>query len=273
MNVYLTTWNSVAQGNRPLKRLLGYGAGLALLLLTSLFNSATAADPKPINSLKAINFAGLPGNQVQITFELSEAAGVPASFTIDNPARIAFDLPATKSELAKRSQAIGIGPAKSITAVEVKGRTRVVLNLFEMVPYETRASGNNVVVVLGGADGASAAAPASAPAASAGTAAAASANPAVTDVDFRRGDQGEGRVVITLSDPSIPVDMRQEAGQVVLDLKGAQLPEALQRRLDVTDFATPVKLIDAEQVADGTRRTPVAQVPGHRGAFGVAAAG
>ena len=111
------------------------------MALFSVVGVAQSADPQPLNALKAINYAGLPGNQVQITFEMSQSADNPASFTIDNPARIAFDLPATKSELAKRSQAIGIGPAKSITAVEVKGRTRVVLNLFEMVPYETQQIG------------------------------------------------------------------------------------------------------------------------------------
>ena len=139
MNATLMTWNPVSHGAYLLRRLLAQSA----LVLATMFgvlavcSSADAADAPPLNALKEINFAGLPGNQVQITMELSGAASNPASFTIDNPARIAFDLPATRSELKARSQAIGIGPAKSITAVEVKGRTRVVLNLFEMVPYET----------------------------------------------------------------------------------------------------------------------------------------
>ncbi len=226
----------------------------ATMMLLTLWSTAQAAEAQPLNALKAINYSGLPGNQVQITFEMTNAAENPASFTIDNPARIAFDLPATKSELAKRSQAIGIGPAKSVTAVEVKGRTRVVLNLFEMVPYETRTDGKNIVVILGGSQSAPTVASTSAftkntaPAEMSGSHSGAAG---VTDIDFRRGDQGEGRVIITLSDPTVPVDMRQEAGKVVVDLKGAQLPEKLQRRLDVTDFATPVKLIDTEATRDG----------------------
>jgi type IV pilus assembly protein PilQ len=236
-----------------LRRLLAQGALVAttIIVLLTVGGNVRAEDAQPLNALENINYAGLPGNQVQITMEFSGPTANPASFTIDNPARIAFDLPATRSDLKKRSQPIGIGPAKSITAVEVKGRTRVVLNLFEMVPYETRADGNKIVVVLGRSGSATtAAAPAGAPAAA--HSASSAANPEVTNVDFRRGDQGEGRIIITLSDPSIPVDMHQEAGKVVLDMKGAGLPEELQRRLDVTDFATPVKLIDTEATSKGT---------------------
>ncbi len=251
MNAKQIEWSPAAQCASFLKRLLGHGMVLCTLLtLASGWHSVYAANPQPLNALQDINFAGLPGNKVQITMKLKQSASIPASFTIDNPARIAFDLPATKSELAKRSQPIGIGPAKSITAVEVKGRTRVVLNLFEMVPYETRAEGDQIVVVLGnsGMSTASASTPVMP------TASTASAGErAVTDVDFRRGDQGEGRVIITLSDPAIPVDMSQEAGKIILEMSNTILPEALIRRLDVTDFATPVKLIDTEARGDGVR--------------------
>jgi len=249
-----TKWNPAGQSDSFLSRLVGKAmVFVALLTLASGGTSVYAADPQPLNALQEITFAGLPGNQVQITLKLDQPASIPASFTIDNPARIAFDLPATKSALGQRSQPIGIGPAKSITAVEVKGRTRVVLNLFEMVPYETRADGDQIVVVLGpggaGATTASAAATTSSPAA----APVAYGQRSVTDVDFRRGEQGEGRVIITLSDPSIPVDMRQEAGKIVLELPNTSLPESLERRLDVTDFATPVKLIDTESRGGGVR--------------------
>jgi len=256
MNAKLTTWTPVLRSGQITHSLFRHGLALAAaILLVSFWTVAQAAEPQPLNALKAINFAGLPGDQVQITFEMSNSADNPASFTIDNPARIAFDLPATKSELASRSQAIGIGPAKSVTAVEVKGRTRVVLNLFEMVPYETRTEGNNIVVVLGGTQGAASSASASAFTNTAPATTSSSNSDAaqgITNIDFRRGDQGEGRVIITLSDPAVPIDMRQEAGKVVVDLKGAQLPAELQRRLDVTDFATPVKLIDTEMTSRGT---------------------
>ncbi|HED19687.1 MAG TPA: AMIN domain-containing protein, partial [Gammaproteobacteria bacterium] len=248
MNAILTNLKPATGTRRFLQRLIGTGMLLlAIFLLQNAWNSARADEPLPLNTLKEITFAGLPGNQVQITFRLSQPASNPASFTIDNPARIAFDLPATKSGLAKRSQTIGIGPAKSITAVEVKGRTRVVLNLFEMVPYETRSKGDEIIVVLGSVGAVNtAASPSAAPATS-------SAAASVTGIDFRRGDQGEGRIILTLSNPAMPVDMSQQSGKVILELKNAQLPEQLQRRLDVTDFATPVKIIDTESTADGVR--------------------
>ncbi len=249
MNANRMTWNATVQGARLFNRLIGNGIlALATLCLLSGWQGVRA-EAVPLNALQEISYAGLPGNQVQVTFKLTQPVSTPASFTIDNPARIAFDLPATKSDLAARSQSIGIGPAKSVTAVEVKGRTRVVLNLFAMVPYETRTEGNQIVVILGSAGAAVAATAGGAPAA----VAAAPGEAALTEVDFRRGDQGEGRVVITLSNPAIPVDMRQEAGKVVLDFRGASLPEALERRLDVTDFATPVKIIDTESKRDGVR--------------------
>jgi type IV pilus assembly protein PilQ len=253
MNAILTTWNPIARGEQAVHSLFRYSLLLLAVVLFGAWNNSMAEDAQPLNALKAINFAGLPGNQVQISLELSEPATNPASFTIDNPARIAFDLPATRSELANRSQPIGIGPATSVTAVEVKGRTRVVVNLVEMVPYQTRAEGNQVVVVLGAADAGGnqlSANPVSTPS-SAASAPVDDTARSITGVDFRRGDQGEGRIVITLSDPGIPVDMRQEAGKVVLDL-GGSLAEQLQRRLDVTDFATPVKIIDTEATSGGT---------------------
>ncbi len=253
MTVILTNRKPAPHMMRFLQRLIGSGILLlALFLLLNGWNSARADEAQPLNALQEINFAGLPGNQVQITFNLRQPASNPASFTIDNPARIAFDLPATKSELAKRSQPIGIGPARSITAIEVKGRTRVVLNLFEMVPYETRAEGNRIIIVLGSAGAVNTAStPLAAVTADSTAPATSSAAASVTDVDFRRGDKGEGRIILTLSNPAMPVNMSQQAGKVVLELKGASLPEKLQRRLDVTDFATPVKIIDTDSDADG----------------------
>jgi len=257
MNVILTNRNPAPDMMRLLQRLVGSGILLlTILLLQGAWNSAQAAEPQPLNALQDITFAGLPGNQVQITFKLSQPASNPASFTIDNPARIAFDLPATKSALAKRSQPIGIGPAKSITAVEVKGRTRVVLNLFEMVPYETRAKDDRIIVILGSPSAVNTASTpsTSVTAHSAATAtSSASAAATITGIDFRRGDQGEGRIVLSLSNPAMPVDMSQEAGKIILELRGASLPGELQRRLDVTDFATPVKIIDTESTGAGVR--------------------
>jgi type IV pilus assembly protein PilQ len=233
----------------------GVSGSLLLLagLLLSCLTNAWAEEAPALNSLKEITYVGLPGDRVQINLIMSQPVSNPASFTIDNPARIALDLPATKSELSARSQSIGIGVAESITAVEVKGRTRVVLNLVDMVPYQTRAKGNQVVITLGES------ASASTQTAAAGTAptavAASGGESGITNIDFRRGKQGEGRIIVTLSDPSIPVDMRQEGGKVLLDFKNATIADNLIRRLDVTDFATPVETIDTTTVRNGVRMT------------------
>lgn len=260
MNLYQTKWNHTMPQSRSFYHYAHYGIlfFISMLLVTAWGNSQ--ADPARINALQNISFAGLPGDQVQITLQMSQPVDSPASFTIDNPARIAFDLPATKSELAKRSQNIDIGPAKSITAIEVKGRTRIVLNLNDMVPYETRVENNNIIIVLGGISGNAVATNRSITSSTA-PGATSSINRAITGIDFRRGDNGEGSVIVSLSDPSIAVDMRQEGGKILLDFANVALSDELQRRLDVSDFATPVKLIDTESRRNGVHIeiTPVGE--------------
>jgi type IV pilus assembly protein PilQ len=199
---------------------------------------AGAADNVAGNSLQSVDFAELPGNKAQITLTMSKPAPAPLSFTIDNPARIALDFPDTSNNLDKRSQNIGIGMAESITAVEAQGRTRVVVNLVDMVPYEAHAEGNRIILLVQNAGGEQSEAAAVASHAAGG------GGDTITNIDFRRGADGQGRVIVDLSDPSIPVDMQQQGGKVIVDFYRAQLPEELERRLDVLDFATPVKTID-----------------------------
>jgi type IV pilus assembly protein PilQ len=220
-------------------------SGWALLLLTGSIllgggiASVNAAEQPATNSLKSVEFAGLPGNKAQVILTLSNTAASPLSFTIDNPARIALDFPATKNELAQRTQTIGIGMADSMTAIEAQGRTRVVVNLVQMVPYEAHAEGNKVILTIQGGGKEESVASAAVSSAKSG-----GARPQIENVDFRRGEHGEGRVIVSLSDPSIPVDIQQEGGNVVVDFYRAKLPADLARRLDVLDFATPVKTID-----------------------------
>ncbi len=237
----------------------GWQGRLQNLLWSTLLLLAGSGTALADNTIEAIEFSGLSGNRVQIVMRMSQPPQDPMSFTIDNPARIALDFPATTSKLDRRSQDIGVGAAKSITAVEAQGRTRVVVNLVEMVSYETRVVDNQVVLTLQDVGASSvASAPAStAPAPSPATTGkpAAASGATISNVDFRRGDQGEGRIVVTLSDPSISVDMRQEGGKVVVDFIDSSLPERLERRLDVTDFATPVKTVDTISRGRNVRMT------------------
>ena len=219
---------------------------LSALLLPTLAAAQSGTDTAA-NALQSISYSALPGDRVQVTLTMSGPAPQPLSFTIDNPARIALDLPATRNALASKNQSINVGMARSINTAEARGRTRVVLNLTKLVPYETRIEGNKLIVTVeGAAAGASVetAAVAMPAATNAATVQISAASKRIDKIDFRRGEHGEGRVVVTLSDPSIPVDMKQEGNNIVVDFVGADLPETLERRLDVLDFATPVKVID-----------------------------
>ena len=217
-------------------------AATCLLLGSTL--AAQAADTASGNTLQSVDVAGLPGNKAQIILTLSNPAPAPLSFTIDNPARIALDFPNTSNGLAQRSQDIGIGMAESLTAVEAQGRTRVVVNLVDMVPYEAHAEGNKIILTVQNAGSRmSEAAVAAAHASGDG-------DESINNIDFRRGEDGQGRVIVSLSDPSVPVDMQQQGGKVLVDFYRTQLPEELERRLDVLDFATPVKTIDTYTKGD-----------------------
>ncbi len=221
------------------------------------FWTATAAAQAPGLQLQDVQVQTLPGNKVELELKLSGTAPEPLAFTIENPARIALDLPNTAIALPTRRKDVGVGALATVLAAESGGRTRVVLNLDTMVPYETRTAGNSVYVTLGSPGSASAgttfaAADSTAPAA-APAAAAKAAGRSISNVDFRRGERGGGRVVVNLSDVGTPVDVRKEGNQVVLNFAGTTLPDALMKRLDVTDFATPVDTIDVMRVGNNAR--------------------
>ena len=226
---------------------LGFFTSLCTLLAFGLL--ATAARAQEGLRLEAIDVQPLSGQQVELRLRLSGNAPEPMAFTIDNPARISLDLPNTTLALESRRQEANVGPLTTILAAEANGRTRVVLNLSAMVPYQTRVEGDSVYVRLGqapgeGASPASAARQSQSPAPRAG-AAAASGDRSIRNIDFRRGADGAGQVVVELNDPRTTVDVRQEGGRLVVDFQDTTLPQELMRRLDVTDFATPVFTVDA----------------------------
>jgi len=195
------------------------------------------------NALEDVSFATLPGDRVQIKLRMQEPASEPASFTIDNPARIALDFPATTVKLPRKSQDIGIGVARSVNAVEAGGRTRVVINLAKLVGYTTAVSGNDVIITLNDSTAGTFATASEKSAAPSMAQTAAGVN--ILNLDFHRGSKGEGRVELTLADPNTAVDMIKRGKQVIVTLKNSALSEDLERRLDVIDFATPVQTVDA----------------------------
>ncbi len=214
-----------------------------LAVLTLLVG--TAASGQDSNRLQDIQVQDLPGDRLELQLILSDRAPEPLAFTIDNPARIALDLPDTVLGLSSRRRDVNQGPLETILTAEAGGRTRVVLNLDRMVTYETRRSGNTVTITLGDGGDYSETSTQFASSAPATPSYATAGGRSISNLDFRRTRDGGGRVIINLTDPSTPVDIRQEGGRIVAEFQETSLPSALMRRLDVTDFATPVTTVDA----------------------------
>lgn len=226
----------------------------AVPLAVILLASALLANAQDNNRLQDIQVQSLPGQRVELRLILSGTAPEPLAFTIDDPARIALDLPETTLGLSSRRRDVNLGPLETILTAEANGRTRVVLNLDTMVPYETRRSGNTIYITLGAkASDSSVTQFAGSAAPSAQRAYSSSGSRSIISVDFRRTRDGGGRVMVTLSDPSTPVDIRQEGGRVVAVFKDTDLPAELMRRLDVMDFATPVTTVDTLRTNLDTR--------------------
>jgi type IV pilus assembly protein PilQ len=223
-------------------------SAMAVVALAAASFAAQAADQI---TLQSIDVQTLSGNQVQLKLHMSGPAPEPLPFTIDKPARIAFDLPNTTLALANRRVDVRSGGVDTVLAAEANGRARVVVNVDNLMPYTTKVDGNTIVVTLGQQPGADAA--------KAAVAHATVGQPAapqermIRTIDFRRGADGTGRVIVQLTDPRTPVNVRQEGNQIVVDFAGTLMPKNLMRRYDVMDFATPVQTVDAVRV-DGSSR-------------------
>jgi len=205
-------------------------------------------------SLDDIEVSSLPGDRVQINLKFSESLyDDPVSFTIDNPARIAIDLPNVNLNIANRNQTIGIGDVLGFAAVEAGGRTRVVINLARSVAYDLNTRGDSVLLTVGSSGGSTVAQQSDSASAFATRQAPAAGIASISNIDFRRGDRGEGRIIVTLTDPSTGINLGQEGGRIFVDFVAASLPAELDRKLDVIDFATPVREIDTTSNARGTR--------------------
>jgi len=201
------------------------------------------------NMLQDVSYSSLSGDAVQITLQMEQAASEPLVFTIDNPARIALDLADTSNMLGNKSGDIGIGVVNSYSSAEAKGRTRVVLNLTQMTSYETAVSGNTITLTLGSKQ-AQIIDTADSPVAKS---AVPSGKNAIRGINFRRGENGEGLIHVTLPSPKTSVDMRKEGDKLIVEFLKTSLPNEMQRSLDVKDFATPVFGVDTFQRGDNTR--------------------
>ena len=220
--------------------------GLVMVLATSMATAAWAqpAAPEVTNSIEAINVANQQGGNIVVRITLKQPlANPPAGFAINNPPRIAFDFPGIANALGKNSQEVGDGDLRNMNIVQAGNRTRLVMNLNKPLGYDTRIDGKNVIITLQGTATAAANAP---PATSHfSEAKPADARHSLRDVSFRRGANGEGRIIVDLSDNTVGIDLRQQGKTLIIDFQNTSLPKNLERRLDVVDFATPVQTIEA----------------------------
>jgi type IV pilus assembly protein PilQ len=221
----------------------------ALICLSAACSFALAQE----NVIESIN-ANQQGSNVVVKITLKNpVAKPPIGFAITSPARIALDFSATSNAVGKSMQEIGLGDVRNVNVVQVGDRSRLVFNLNRPLNYATVVEGNMVIVTIDGSGGVATAVGATGlPVASVPAAA---GKQVLRDIDFRRGAGGEGRIVIDLPSNQVAVDVRQQGQTIVVDFMKTGLPEVLRRRLDVSDFGTPVQLVTTVPQGENVRMT------------------
>ena len=238
----MTATNKTGEGKATFRALRKGAIGLGLMLASA----CALAD----NVLQDVRYSAAPGGKVDITLQFAEPVGEVQAFTTDSPPRIAIDLPGTTNALVQRRVVIGSGATSAVSAAEAGGRTRVVVDLLRPAGYTTRSSGNLLVLSV---DAGAVAQTGSQMANPADPVKRTASGVTVSNIDFRRGDNGAGRVIVRFSGDGATPDLRTEGGQAVIDVGNAVLPDNLRKRLDVTDFATPVSSVEPRSHGGGTR--------------------
>lgn len=223
----------------------------AVLLVAGNAIAQSPAEPTPTNSIDTLTVAQQGGNTVIKLVLKQPLVAPPSSFSIANPARVVFDFASTANGLGRTMQQVNEGELRSLNIVQVGDRTRLVLNLKKSGSYQGQVQGNTFLVTLEAA----AAEPTLSPTVQhfPPTVAKKAEAPSVRDIRFRRGKAGEGLVTVELSDSNTGIDVKQQGQNLIVDFQGAQLPENLRRKLDVTDFATPVTTVNAMPQGKNTR--------------------
>lgn len=238
----MTATNKIGESKGMVRALRNGAISLGLMMVSAY----AMAD----NVLQDVRYAAAPGGKVDITLQFASPVGEVQAFTTDSPPRIAIDLPGTTNALTQRRVVIGSGATSAVSAAEAGGRTRVVVDLLRPAGYTTRSSGNLLVLTV---DSGVMAKTGSAMVQTADPAKRAPSAVSLSNIDFRRGDNGAGRIILRFDGTGASPDMRNDGKQIVVDVSNAQLPENLRRRLDVTDFATPVTSVEPRNNAGGAR--------------------
>lgn len=226
---------------------LNLGLQVAALALMALAGPALAE-----NTLQDVRYTAGAGGKVDISLQFAQPPSDVRAFTTDTPPRIAIDLPATKNA-AQRRLAVGNGATSAVSTAEAGGRTRVVVDLFRPAGYETRVQGNHLIISVQGGNPSAMAGQQPVLANPADPAKRAPATLSVSNIDFKRGENGAGRVLMRFSGDGASPDMRSEDSRIVVNVGNAALPASLQRRLDVADFATPARSIEPRASNGGTQ--------------------
>ncbi len=195
-----------------------------------------------VNALEDISYSKLAGDRLQINLKMSTTPDAPSAFTINQPPRIALDFTNTRLNLAKKNVRIGYGAVANVTAVEADNRTRVVLSLVKPAAYTMSVKDKEIVLVV--ENPASVVTGTQTPKTTHFASATKAGKYSLKNIDFRRGPGGDGKVIIDLSDPGVGISIYEQAGEIMVDFLDTSIPQDLQRRLDVVDFATPIKTID-----------------------------
>jgi type IV pilus assembly protein PilQ len=233
-------------------RIMGRWIGVILLLSLSMMGSAVAAEGAFSNNIESVDFSSLSGGRVSIRVKLTSAlANPPASFALQSPARIALDFPNTGNGLSKSNITGNQGTLKSISLAQAKDRTRMVLNLSKTVAYNTVLEGSDVIITLGG----SAHATSTATETRFAESKQGSSGHAITNVDFTRGKNGEGRIIVDLADTNTGINIKQQGKQIVVNFSDTDVSTELQRRLNVISFNTPVLYVDTIKQGNDSRVT------------------
>ncbi len=219
-----------------------------LVVLCALLGSSLAA--ANIN-LQHVDFSSQPGGRFEVRLDFDATPPEPKGYNIERPARIALDLVGVSSQLNQKKFPLSYGNASSAVILESAGRTRMILNLVELAPYKTRIEGNSLFVEVGDSGVRDYLKPTRDNSVLSGVAQPKAAKNEIVNVDFKRGDEGEGRLVINLANPKAGINVFVEGGFIKVNFDDIALPERLQRRYDVSDFATPVQSVEAQPSENG----------------------
>jgi type IV pilus assembly protein PilQ len=198
------------------------------------------------NAIESVNVSPQSGGRVLIRVTLKQPpTNPPAGFTVNNPPRIALDFPATANAMGKNVHEISEGDLRRINVVQAGDRTRMVLELSRAVRYDTKLEGRTVLITLAGGGEASAAGTAPAITQTFSEPRPGERRHALRDIDFRRGGSGEGRIIVDLSDSQVGIDVKTQGRNIVIEFANTAVPRNLERRMDVSDFGTPVQYVES----------------------------